>query len=40
MAANVSDMVFNLQGQTELTERGKKFWKTSEVEMNFSFERE
>ena len=40
MAANLSDIVFDLKGQTELTERGKKFWNTNEVEMKFSFERE
>jgi len=40
MAANISDIVFDLKGQTELTERGKKFWNNNEVEMKFSFERE
>ena len=40
MAAKLSDIVFDLKGQTELTERGKKFWNTNEVEMKFSFERE
>ena len=36
----MSDIVFDLEGQTELTERGKKFWNNNEVEMKFSYERE
>ena len=40
MAANLSDVVFNLKGQTELTGRGQNFWNTSEVEMKFSFKHE
>ena len=40
MAANLTDVVFNLKGQTELTERGQNIWNTSKVEMKFSFERE
>ena len=40
MAANMSDIVFDLKGQTEATERGKKFWNNNEVEMKFSFQRE
>ena len=40
MPANLSDIVFNLKGQTELTKRDQMFWNTSEVEMKFSFERE
>lgn len=35
MPANVSDIVFDLKGQTEATERGKKFWNNNEVEMKF-----
>ena len=38
--ANFCDVVFYLKGQTEVTERGQKFWNTSEVEMKVSFERE
>ena len=40
MAANLSDIVFDLKGHTELTEREKKLWNSNEVEMKFSFERE
>ena len=36
----MSDIVFDLKGQTELTERGKKFGNNSEVEMKFSLESE
>ena len=40
MAANLSDIVFDLKDQTELIREGEKFWNTNEVEMKFSFERE
>ena len=40
MAANLSEVVFDLRGQTDFSERGKTFWNTSELELKFSFERE
>ena len=40
MAANSSEVVFDLRGQTDFSERGKTFWNTSELELKFSFERE
>ena len=36
----MSDIIFDLKGQTEVTERGKNFGIIYEVEMKFSFERE
>ena len=36
----MSDLVFDLKGQTELRERGERFLNNSEEEMKFSFERE
>ncbi|CAH3146376.1 unnamed protein product, partial [Pocillopora meandrina] len=38
--ANLSEVVFDLRGQTDFSERGKTFWKASELELKFSFERE
>ena len=40
IAANLSEAVFDLSGQTDFSERGKTFWITSELELKFSFERE
>ena len=40
MAANLSEVVFDLRGQTDFSERGKTFWNASELELKFSFERE
>ena len=40
MAANSSEVVFDLRGQTDFSERGKTFWNASELELKFSFERE
>ena len=39
MAANSSEVVFDLRGQTDFSERGKTFWNTGELELKFSFER-
>ena len=36
----MSDLVFDLKGQTELRERGERFWNNNEEEMKFSFEHE
>ena len=40
ISRNLSEVIFDLRGQTGLSERGNKFWNTSEVEMKFPFERE
>ena len=40
MAADLREIVIDLTGNTENTEREKKFWNVNEVEMKSTFERE
>ena len=40
MAADLREIVIDLRGNTENTERVKKFWNVNEVEMKSTFERE
>ena len=40
MAADLREIVIDLRGNTENTEREKKFWNVNEVEMKSTFERE